>query len=488
MNKEISPIWDLPWVQLLFGVYTKLVFFALNLFTLPLVLIAERFVLPKERPRLWRLVAKKNTAIFLRIAHIELDIRATFPDHDIPVIYVSNHPSALDGFIYFFLLGPDLIPLTAPFKSFPFPFGIWFRKMGSVDVQRDDYDIAHYPEANEKKDAIQKIISNLIEHRSVLIFPEGHYERTSKLHYLHTGAARISVRAKVPIVPMSLIGLEEIHVDKIRMRPGRVIIRFDGLLYPPAVSKEKPFRAATTEYAEKIAKEIISLLPVHYLPNYIDDYAPETIGAFVDIDNTIYKGYSQQDFVKYLFKNKKLSPWLAFKIFYWVFLEKFHLMPHKQLMRASLSLLKDWKISEIEKLSKEFFEENILEHIQKHMIPIMKDHQKQGHVIVFVTEVIHPLAKCFCDYFKATTSLDTMLERKDGKYTGEVEQLAYKEEKARLVKDFATRFGIDLSKSYVYADSASDIPMFELVKYKTAVHPDPELKKVATIHNWEILS
>lgn len=459
-----------------------------SILAIPVMLVIERFILPEDRYRLWRLAAHKKTSFLFKIARIKINVRSRVPDYDFPVIYVSNHPSILDGFIYFYILGPDLIALTAPFESFAFPFNIWFKKMGAIDVQRDDYDERHHPEANEKKMAMHKVIGTLEQHKSVLIFPEGHYERTNKLHYLHSGAARLAIQAKVPVIPMSLIGIEKVQIDKFRARPGTVTVRFNGVMHPPKLSKNEPYRKASKEFADQIAREIISLLPVRYLPDYIDDYEPDTIGAFIDIDNTIYKGYSQQDFVKYLFKNKKLNPWLAFKIFYWVFLEKTHLLPHKQLMNLSLSLLEGWDVAEIDKLCKDFFDKNIFERIQTHMLPIIKDHQEQGHIIVLVTEVIHPLARQFSEHFKAAATLDTVLEQRKGVYTGDVERLAYREKKADLVKEFAADFNIDLKRSYVYADSVSDIPMFELVKHKTAVHPDPELKREAQGRGWSILS
>lgn len=484
----MSSAWDKPWAQLLFDLSIKLVFTLFSTIKIPFLLFAERFILPEDRVRLWKLAGHRNAKFFLRIARIKLDIRTKIPEYDFPVIFVSNHPSMIDGFVYYSILAPDLVPLVAPFKSVPFPYSYWFRKMGAIDVQRDEYDEVHYQEANTKKEALKKIVNTLKHETSnVLIFPEGHYERTAKLHYIHTGAARISIRAHAPIAPVSLIGLEAISPDNLHSRPGTITIRFDGLIFPPKVTPELPFHEAVRKLSKEIEEEVISLLPVRYLPDYLKDYEATLVGAFVDIDQTVYEGYSQQDFVKYLFRKHKINPLIAFKILYWLILEKLHLLEHRTLMKLALSILKGWKVEDISRLAKEFFDENVKDHVQNHMIPMIKDHKSQGHIIVLVTEVIHPLARLFQEYFDAIATLDTVLEEKNGVYTGEVSRLCYREDKAKEVKEFARLFHISLDDSYIYADSHSDIPMLELVQHPTAVNPDSELKKEARSRGWSIL-
>lgn len=481
--------WNRPFLQFLFGLYIRLAFIVLNAALLPVLLIGERFIDRADRPALWCLAAHRNTLLLLRLMKVRLHLKAPLPRHDVSVIFVSNHPSMLDGFILFALLGPNLVPLTAPFDSFMFPFNIWFAKMGAVDVLRDGYDEKKFRHGSSTHGAIKKMVRDLQQQHNVLIFPEGHVERTHKLHYIHTGAARVALRSKRPIQPLSLIGLEKIMIGNVRVKPGVITVRCGELLPPPQMTAELPYRKAVKEFSKGIEHAMISLLPVRYLPSYVGSYTPpETIGAFIDIDHTMYTGYSQQDFVKYLFRHKKLSPWIAFRIFHWVLLEKFHALPHRQLMRLSFSIMKGWKVREVERLAKKFFREYALSAMQKHMLPVIKDHVARGHVIVLVTEVMQPLAKQFQTYVGATACLDTVLEEHGGVYTGRVERLCYQKQKAQLVRHCAEKFGINLRRSYVYADSISDVPMLELVGHKTAVHPDTELLQKAQRLGWAVLT
>ena len=55
-----------------------------------------------------------------------------------------------------------------------------------------------------------------------------------------------------------------------------------------------------------------------------------------------------------------------------------------------------------------------------------------------------------------------------------------------MLASFARRRNLDLSRSYAYADSISDLPMMEAVGNPVAVNPDSRLQKAARERGWEI--
>lgn len=76
----------------------------------------------------------------------------------------------------------------------------------------------------------------------------------------------------------------------------------------------------------------------------------------------------------------------------------------------------------------------------------------------------------------------------DGAYTGHLEgPFCYGEGKAVAIRAEAQRRGIDLSASWAYSDSGSDLPMMEVVGNPVAVNPDKRLKPVAKERGWEIV-
>jgi phosphoserine phosphatase len=72
-------------------------------------------------------------------------------------------------------------------------------------------------------------------------------------------------------------------------------------------------------------------------------------------------------------------------------------------------------------------------------------------------------------------------------YTGELSGAPVAgEARARMLASFARRRKLDLSRSYAYADSISDLPMLEAVGNPVVVNPDGRLQKAAKERGWQI--
>jgi HAD superfamily hydrolase (TIGR01490 family) len=60
--------------------------------------------------------------------------------------------------------------------------------------------------------------------------------------------------------------------------------------------------------------------------------------------------------------------------------------------------------------------------------------------------------------------------------------------KASWIRNYAEREGINLSESFAYSDSMSDLPMLSIVGHPAAVNPDMRLRQTALHHDWPILN
>ena len=99
-------------------------------------------------------------------------------------------------------------------------------------------------------------------------------------------------------------------------------------------------------------------------------------------------------------------------------------------------------------------------------------------------EIVEPLADHLgIDKFIATTPVVDS----EGRYTGEVEFYAYGNAKAEAIKEMAENLSLDLNNSWAYSDSATDLPMLEVVGNPVAVNPDRELSQQAEQRGWPIL-
>ncbi len=99
-------------------------------------------------------------------------------------------------------------------------------------------------------------------------------------------------------------------------------------------------------------------------------------------------------------------------------------------------------------------------------------------------EIIAPLASAL----GMEGGIGTQSAVVDGRYTGELDgPFVYGEGKAEAIEKLAAERGYDLQLSYSYSDSASDLPMMEMVGHPVAVNPDGPLETVANQRGWPMV-
>lgn len=113
--------------------------------------------------------------------------------------------------------------------------------------------------------------------------------------------------------------------------------------------------------------------------------------------------------------------------------------------------------------------------------------KRAGARIVLVTgatqEVVAPIA----EHFGADHVIACELEVVEGRYTGRmVSAPVGDEEKARRMRDYAAREGIDLANTAAYGDNFADVPMLEAAGHAVAVNPDKKLAKEAARRGWPV--
>jgi HAD superfamily hydrolase (TIGR01490 family) len=99
-------------------------------------------------------------------------------------------------------------------------------------------------------------------------------------------------------------------------------------------------------------------------------------------------------------------------------------------------------------------------------------------------EIVGELAKAL----EITGGIGTESEIVDGVYTGRLAApFCYGEGKAEHIRRLAESHGYDLGRCYSYSDSASDLPMMQIVGNPIAVNPDRPMMAVAHRRGWPVV-
>jgi HAD superfamily hydrolase (TIGR01490 family) len=153
---------------------------------------------------------------------------------------------------------------------------------------------------------------------------------------------------------------------------------------------------------------------------------------------------------------------------------------------AMLALSRGWEQSTVEELVADVLIRVIDPFVYQEALDLIALHRALGRRVYIVSsspeEVVRPLAA----HFDITDVIATRAEVIDGRYTGELAFYCYGEGKADAIREAAEAQNIDLSRSYAYSDSVTDLPMLREVGHPVAVNPDRELRREAEANGWQI--
>lgn len=140
-----------------------------------------------------------------------------------------------------------------------------------------------------------------------------------------------------------------------------------------------------------------------------------------------------------------------------------------------------------------FFSEELFEEVLKPAVfpgtfELIKTSKKIGQRQIVLTGALDFTIAKLMDYLEIDDFVANRLEFVNGYATGRIlPPVMASATKAKWMREYAERENINLSESYSYSDSISDLPMLSIVGHPVAVNPDFRLKQTATQHDWAIL-
>jgi HAD superfamily hydrolase (TIGR01490 family) len=130
----------------------------------------------------------------------------------------------------------------------------------------------------------------------------------------------------------------------------------------------------------------------------------------------------------------------------------------------------------------------LLDDVRREARGLIDLHQDAGRDTYIVSASPVEIVADFAEAMGMTGGIGTVAEVVDGIYTGRLaEPFCYGEGKARAIAKVAAEHSYELNLSYAYTDSASDLPMLEIVGHPVAVNPDGALETVAYHRGWPVV-
>lgn len=213
------------------------------------------------------------------------------------------------------------------------------------------------------------------------------------------------------------------------------------------------------------------------------------VGAFFDLDGTLVAGFTGVVMTRDRLRHRQMSVGEFIGMVQAGLNHQLGRSEFDDLIGKGARMLRGNSLADIDELAERLFVQKIVGRIYPEMRELVRAHMARGHTAVLsssaLTVQVDPVARFL--------GIENVLSNKfevdeNGLITGEVRRpIIWGPGKARAVQAFAAQRGVDLSKSYFYADGDEDVALMYLVGNPRPTNPGGKLAAVAAKRGWPVL-
>jgi HAD superfamily hydrolase (TIGR01490 family) len=212
--------------------------------------------------------------------------------------------------------------------------------------------------------------------------------------------------------------------------------------------------------------------------------------AFFDLDKTVIAKSSALAFGRPFYRDGLINRRDVIKGAYGKLLQRMGGSDEQGMARTRdylAELCKGWKVEQVQQIVRETLEELINPYVYAEAAALIDEHRAAGRDVVLVSgsgdEMVRPIGEAL----GITDVIASRMVVRDGRYTGEIDFYAAGDNKVTEIQKLAAERGYDLTDSFAYSDSITDVPLLSSVGHPTAVNPDRGLRRVAAERGWPTL-
>lgn len=212
--------------------------------------------------------------------------------------------------------------------------------------------------------------------------------------------------------------------------------------------------------------------------------------AFFDLDKTLMAGSSGMQFAKAarergLISRRQVMRWGRDHVRYRI--KGATDDETNEILKVARETLSGVSYQEISRMWPEVLA-GILPRIYPEVLAEVHRHQDEGRLTFIVSAAGSDMVESLAQVLGMDGGIGTRYVVEDGAYTGALDgPFVYGRGKVTAIESLAEEQELDLEGSWAYSDSASDLPMLELVGNAVVVNPDAPLLEVARREGWNVM-
>ncbi|MGB1275670.1 MAG: HAD family hydrolase, partial [Nannocystaceae bacterium] len=212
----------------------------------------------------------------------------------------------------------------------------------------------------------------------------------------------------------------------------------------------------------------------------------QRVAAFFDVDRTLIEVNSGAQWIRHEWRGGRISVRQLVRAMWWLTLYRMSRMDFEEVTAKATIDYAGRPVAAVESEVRAWFDQEIATWICKQGQAAVARHQQAGHIVALLTSGTRFSAQPLAERFGIEHVLCTELEAANGLLTGKhLYPACGGEGKIAHAEKFAAAHSIDMSKSYFYTDSMSDMPMLLRVGEPRVINPDPRLRRAARARGWQ---
>ena len=213
------------------------------------------------------------------------------------------------------------------------------------------------------------------------------------------------------------------------------------------------------------------------------------VGAFFDLDGTLVAGFTPTAHAADRMRRGQARIGEVLGVVEASLRYRLGRMQFGPLLARAATYLRGESLAELDEVCDRLFADHIAARIYPVMRAVVEAHRARGHTLVLSSSAlsihVRPVAQdlgiehMVCNTFELDGG---------GLLTGRVNRpVIWGQQKAAAVQRFCESRGVDLNRSYFYADGDEDAALMRLVGNPRPVNPRSGLAALAASHDWPVL-
>jgi HAD superfamily hydrolase (TIGR01490 family) len=213
------------------------------------------------------------------------------------------------------------------------------------------------------------------------------------------------------------------------------------------------------------------------------------VGAFFDLDGTLVSGFTATAHAGDRIRRRQAKVGEILGVMEASIRYRLGRMQFERLIVRAAGYLKGESLRELDELGERLF----VQHIESRVFPLMREvvaaHQARGHTVALCSSALtihaEPVARALgistllCNHFQVD---------RDGLLTGDIERpVIWGVRKVDAAQQFSEDNGVDLQRSYFYADGDEDVALMSVIGNPRPVNPRSRLAAAAAANGWPVL-